>query len=72
LAAQVAKAVERTDKAIAALRELALSGTTVGTGLNRHPAFAANRTLREVVLDKKLMDAATLDRVLDPLSMTKS
>src|ERR1019366_8731483 len=35
-------------------------------------AFATNRTLREVVLDKKLMDAATLDRVVDLLSMTTS
>ena len=35
-------------------------------------AFATNRTLREVVLEKKLMDAATLDRVLEPKSMSKS
>jgi fumarate hydratase class II len=34
-------------------------------------AFASGKTLREVVLAKKLLDAATLDRVLDPLSMTK-
>ncbi len=40
-AAQVAKAVERVDKAIAALQELALGGTAVGTGLNCHPEFAA-------------------------------
>jgi len=40
-AAQVAKAVERTDKASAALHELALGGTAVGTGLNCHPEFAA-------------------------------
>jgi fumarate hydratase class II len=40
-AAQVAKAVERVDKAIAALHELAIGGTAVGTGLNGHPAFAA-------------------------------
>jgi len=40
-AAQVAKAVERTDKAIVALRELALGGTAVGTGLNSHPEFSA-------------------------------
>ena len=37
---QVEKAVERTDKAIAALRELAVGGTAVGTGLNGHPEFA--------------------------------
>jgi fumarate hydratase class II len=35
-------------------------------------ALATNRTLREVVLEKKLMDVATLDRALDPLRMTKS
>jgi fumarate hydratase class II len=40
-AAQMAKAVERTDKAIVALHELALGGTAVGTGLNGHPDFAA-------------------------------
>ena len=39
-AAQVAKAVERTDKAIFALRELAVGGTAVGTGINCHPEFA--------------------------------
>ncbi len=39
-AAQVAKAVERTDKAIVALRELAVGGTAVGTGINCHPEFA--------------------------------
>jgi fumarate hydratase, class II len=40
-AAQVAKAVERVDKAIVVLQELALGGTAVGTGLNCHPEFAA-------------------------------
>ena len=40
-AAQVEKAVERTDKAVMALHELALGGTAVGTGLNCHPEFAA-------------------------------
>ncbi|MBS0631944.1 MAG: class II fumarate hydratase [Verrucomicrobia bacterium] len=39
-AAQLEKAVERTDKAIAALHELALGGTAVGTGINGHPEFA--------------------------------
>lgn len=34
-------------------------------------AFATGKTLREIVLARKLMDAATLDRVLDPLAMTK-
>ena len=34
-------------------------------------AFRKNQTLREVVLEKKLMDAATLDRALNPRSMTQ-
>jgi fumarate hydratase class II len=34
-------------------------------------ALATGQTLREIVLAKKLLDAATLDRVLDPESMTK-
>jgi fumarate hydratase class II len=48
-AAQVAKAIERVDKATTALHELALGGTAVGTGLNCHPEFAGKvcRILRE-------------------------
>ena len=34
-------------------------------------ALAKNKTLREIVLEKKLMDAATLDKALEPMSMTK-
>lgn len=34
-------------------------------------ALATGRTLREIVLEKKLMDATTLDRALEPLSMTR-
>ncbi|HUJ42290.1 MAG TPA: class II fumarate hydratase [Opitutaceae bacterium] len=34
-------------------------------------ALASNRTLREVVLERKLMDAATLDKALDPKAMTE-
>lgn len=34
-------------------------------------ALATGRTLREIVLERKLMDAMTLDRALEPLSMTK-
>ena len=48
-AAQVEKAVARTDQAAAALRELAVGGTAVGTGINGHPGFAGRvaRVLRE-------------------------
>ncbi len=40
-AQQVRYAQERAEKAIAALQELALGGTAVGTGLNRHIDFPA-------------------------------
>jgi fumarate hydratase, class II len=40
-AQQVAYAKARAQKAIEVLRELALGGTAVGTGLNRHPDFPA-------------------------------
>jgi fumarate hydratase class II len=40
-AAQTRKAAERARKAIAALSELAIGGTAVGTGINRHPDFPA-------------------------------
>ncbi len=39
-AAQARKAAERVDRAIAALTELAIGGTAVGTGINGHPEFA--------------------------------
>ena len=40
-AAQVAKAIERVDRAVAVLCELAVGGTAVGTGINGHPQFAS-------------------------------
>ena len=40
-AAQVEKALERTDRAVCALRELAVGGTAVGTGINCDPRFGA-------------------------------
>ncbi len=40
-AAQAAHSVARANKAIDALRELAIGGTAVGTGINTHPAFAS-------------------------------
>jgi fumarate hydratase class II len=63
-------------------RELVDRSLMLVTALNPHigydaaaavakEAFATGRTLREVVLAKGLLDAATLDRVLDPGSMTK-
>lgn len=38
-AAQVDKGVERVEKSRGSLRELAIGGTAVGTGLNTHPDF---------------------------------
>src|SRR5450755_1695713 len=40
-AQQIAYARERAQKSIDVLQELALGGTAVGTGLNRHPEFPA-------------------------------
>ena len=40
-AAQVRKGIDRCFKAIDALRELAVGGTAVGTGINCHPKFPA-------------------------------
>lgn len=40
-ARQIGKAVIRIRQAVAALSELAIGGTAVGTGLNRHPDFPA-------------------------------
>jgi len=40
-AAQVRKGIARAGRAIAALEELAIGGTAVGTGINTHPAFGA-------------------------------
>jgi len=39
--AQIEKGIERVDSAKDSLRELALGGTAVGTGLNTHPDFPA-------------------------------
>jgi fumarate hydratase class II len=63
-------------------RELVDRSLMLVTALNPHigydaaaavakEAFAKNQTLREVVLEKKLLDAATLDRALDPVAMAQ-
>jgi fumarate hydratase class II len=39
-ARQIKKAIIRTDHAVSALKELAIGGTAVGTGINGHPEFA--------------------------------
>jgi fumarate hydratase class II len=63
-------------------RELVDRSLMLVTALNPHigydaaaavarEAHATGRTLREIVLERKLLDAATLDRVLRPLAMTQ-
>ncbi len=63
-------------------RELVDRSLMLVTALNPHigydaaaaiakEAYVTGCTLRELVLEKKLMDAATLDRALDPLAMTQ-
>jgi fumarate hydratase, class II len=39
-AGQVEEGIRRTERALAELREVALGGTAVGTGINSHPKFA--------------------------------
>jgi len=39
-ARQIEKSIERCERAIAAVAELAIGGTAIGTGLNTHPRFA--------------------------------
>jgi fumarate hydratase class II len=64
-------------------RELVDRSLMLVTALNPHigydaaaevarQAFIQNKTLREVVLERGLLDAATLDRVLAPESMTRA
>jgi fumarate hydratase, class II len=76
------KCVDGLEADAARCRELVDRSLMLVTALNPHigydqsaavakEAFTTGKTLREVVLGRKLMDAATLDRALDPLSMTK-
>lgn len=46
-ASQIEHGIERLDRALVSVRELALGGTAVGTGLNTHPEFAA-RAIAEI------------------------
>lgn len=63
-------------------RELVDRSLMLVTALNPHigydaaaevakEAYTTGRTLRDVVLGRKLMDAAALDRALDPVTMTQ-
>lgn len=46
-AAQISQGIARIERAQTSLRELALGGTAVGTGLNTHPSFP-KRTIDEI------------------------
>jgi fumarate hydratase class II len=74
--------VEGIEADAARCKELMDRSLMLVTALNPHigydqaaavakEAFATGRTLREIVLAKKLLDPATLDKALDPVSMTK-
>ena len=76
------KCVSGLEADAARCRELVDRSLMLVTALNPHigydqaaavakEAFTTGRTLREIVLARKLMDAATLDRALDPLGMTR-
>ncbi len=76
------KCVAGIEADAARCRELVDRSLMLVTALNPHigydaaaavakEAFATGRSLREAVLAKNLMDAAMLDRVLDPVAMTK-
>ncbi len=76
------KCVRGLEADAARCRELVDRSLMLVTALNPHigydraaavakEAFATGKTLREVVLAQKLMDAATLDRALNPEAMTR-
>ena len=76
------KCVAGIEADAARCRELVDRSLMLVTALNPHlgydtaaavakEAFATGRTLREVVLARKLMEPAALDRALDPLHMTE-
>jgi len=76
------KCVAGLEADVARCRELVDRSLMLVTALNPHigydaaaavakEAYASGRTLREIVLERKLLDAATLDRVLDPAAMTR-
>ena len=63
-------------------RDYALSSPSIGTSLNPYIGYeeaakvikqslAENKTLRQVVLERKLMSEADVDRALDVMAMTK-
>lgn len=70
LTADAARCRERVDRSLMLVTALnPLIGYDAAAAVAKE-AFTTGRTLREVVLDRGLLDAATLDRVLDPRRMT--
>jgi fumarate hydratase class II len=76
------KCVEGLEADVTRCRELVDRSLMLVTALNPYigydraalvakEALASGRTLRELVLERGWMDAATLDRALEPLGMTK-
>jgi fumarate hydratase class II len=76
------KCVAGLEADVARCRELVDRSLMLVTALNPHigydraaavakEALRSGRTLREIVLAEKLMDATTLDRALEPRSMTR-
>ncbi len=75
------RCVEGLEADVGRCRELTERSLMLVTALNPHlgydqaasvakEALATGRTLREIVLERKLLDPATLDRALDPRGMT--
>jgi fumarate hydratase class II len=76
------KAIAGTEADVERCRDYALSSPSVGTSLNPYIGYeeaakvikqslAENKTLREVVLERKLMSEADVDKALDVMAMTK-
>jgi aspartate ammonia-lyase len=76
------RTVEGLEADEARCRELLDRSTAVATALSPYIGYAATaeiakeavrtgRTIRDLVLDRRLLDAASLDRILSPESMTQ-
>ncbi|ACB73923.1 class II fumarate hydratase [Opitutus terrae] len=76
------KCVDGLEADVVRCRELVDRSLMLVTALNPHigydqaaavakEALKTGRTLREIVLERKLMEPAALDRALDPVAMTK-
>ncbi len=71
LAADAVRARELTDRSLMLVTALNSHIGYDAAAAVAKEALATGKTLREIVLARKLMDAATLDQALDPVAMTK-